>query len=104
MGKDNGAHGYTEGANFEESPIRTKPHTNFGVITTKEKLLWIKLQSEKDLPETKGSVLCWVFLHDKVQLAKYQCNHFEVRAEFGLYKWDLIQAYQIINQPEPPLF
>lgn len=102
MEKDNGAHGYTEGATFDEQK-RSKPHTNFGVIQKKEEVTWIKVHSEQDLPIITGSVLCWVFLHGKVQLAKYQCNHFEVRAEFGLYKWDLIQAYQIINQPEPPV-
>lgn len=72
-------------------------------IKTKGNSAWIKIESEKDLPAEKGAVLCWVYLHGKVQVAKYQCNHFEVRAEFGLYPHHLVQAYQIINQPEPPI-
>lgn len=99
---ENSGHSFTEGGYFE-------PEQNIEAFLTSAEIAqvenngWIKIKTEKDLPEIKGSVLCWVFLHGKVQVAKYQCNHFEVRAEFGLYPWNLIHAYQVIEQPEPPL-
>ena len=99
------AHSYTEGAVFEEnSTAKNQPHVNFGIIETIKKDSWIKITGEEDLPNVKGSVLCWVFKNGKVQTAIYQCKYFEVKAEYGLYSWDLIPAYQIIEKPEPPKF
>lgn len=102
---DNGAHSFTEGAFFEEEKKpRNKPHVNFVKITPIEKSSWIKIYSEADLPDVAGSILCWVFFHGKVQTAIYQCKYFEVKAEYGLYPWNLVEAYQIIPKPEAPSF
>lgn len=62
---------------------------------------WIKIESENDLPQIKGSCFCWVMMKGKVSMAVYQCRHFEVKAEYGLYPWNLITHYQPIEKPEP---
>ncbi|GEM_PF-5573917 len=93
-------HSFTEGGHYDEA------YDGHGrpVQHVKKSDGWISVQGPEDLPQIKGSAKCWIFLDGKVQLATYQSKHFIVAAEYGLLPWNMISAYQLIQQPEPPLF
>lgn len=63
---------------------------------------WIKIETKADLPQIKGSAFCWAIYKGRVELTLYQSGYFQVRAEHGLFPWNLISHYQLVPTPAPP--